>query len=934
VQGKPDFLRLLLQSFPALARPTNAGFPGWGGHFLFSPPLGPVLCTLVPPILLVARALTRPYPEKVLIHANLPDETASGFRGTAYALAERTQPSPGLLPVPDRFGLWKLSIRNVISLGAAGRQNWRHPIRSLGMGCGYLLVFTILYGLALRSEGISGVSQWNLSVGLALGALLTQGWTYLPVVLLGYLLAPVALGGASPPAELAVSALGQTVAVGIGVVLIRRLARGTAEDLTNRSVFALFVAIAPVVALLGPLMEFVGAAALSLDGFGVPVDLAETLGYRFLGNLAGIVSFGPISMIAFRRATTCGVSRGLSGVTEQLRAPQTWPLAWRAGLVLSVFTGALYAIVSFPLSNQIGILALISLPLVVAALLFGLCGVAPVLAAFGLLGAAAPHVGYGPETALQLGCVLAGLNSGVLGLLVTEQRRHQHTMNHQAALIGSVSFATEQLLGMTDQEKNVQEVLRHLAAEAHLGRVYVLENRHHGRDTGFPVLYELGDVISADRKDALGALCGKYIRRSTDSLEQGRVLEIRASELAAEDQALFVGSSISETLILPIFSDGHWWGCLGMDHGLEASPWTPPEISTFEATARVLGALLAHTNVEQQFRQFTGSIPVVFWIASPDVMHKTYVSPAYEQIWGRPREGVRENPRSWMAAIYHEDYTRLSEVLEGNPQAELAEEYRIVRPDRSVRWIRDTGFTVRDASGQVNRIVGIAQDITPQKEAEERLKSSEEQIRSSLNEKEVLLKEIHHRVKNNLQVISSLLSLQATQIRDKEAAQVFRDSQSRVRAMALVHERLYQSEDLARIDFAGYVRDMTSHLLRSYQSEARAIRLELEAAGVALDVDAAIPCALIINEIVSNAFKYAFPDDRQGEIRISLDQNEGEITMVISDNGVGLPEGMSFEQSGSLGLQLVHSLTDQLGGRVQCSTSGGTTFEIRFPYDR
>jgi two-component sensor histidine kinase len=210
-------------------------------------------------------------------------------------------------------------------------------------------------------------------------------------------------------------------------------------------------------------------------------------------------------------------------------------------------------------------------------------------------------------------------------------------------------------------------------------------------------------------------------------------------------------------------------------------------------------------------------------------------------------------------------------------------------------------------------------------------KRSEERTRASLKEKEVLLKEIHHRVKNNLQVISSLLNLQATQIRDKETAQVFRDSQSRVKAMSLVHERLYQSSDLARIDFAGYVQDVTSHLLRSYQSGPRGVRLRVDVEPVSLNIDTAIPCALIINELVSNALKYAFPNGRDGEIRIRMNHTEADdLNLSISDNGIGFPAGVSWERTDSLGLQLVRSLTDQLNGSIQCQLDKGAKFDIRF----
>jgi two-component sensor histidine kinase len=210
-------------------------------------------------------------------------------------------------------------------------------------------------------------------------------------------------------------------------------------------------------------------------------------------------------------------------------------------------------------------------------------------------------------------------------------------------------------------------------------------------------------------------------------------------------------------------------------------------------------------------------------------------------------------------------------------------------------------------------------------------KRNEEQIRRSLTEKEVLLKEIHHRVKNNLQIISSLINLQSAHIRDHQTAQLFKDSQNRVRAMALVHERLYQSADLARIDFAGYVQDITNHLVRSYQTSFRSVNVKVEVDRISFNIDTAIPCALIIHELVSNALKYAFPDGRQGEIRVRLAQGPDEaLTLVISDNGVGFPANVSMETTDSLGLQLVRSLTEQLKGKLQHQHDKGTAFHIKF----
>jgi two-component sensor histidine kinase len=210
-------------------------------------------------------------------------------------------------------------------------------------------------------------------------------------------------------------------------------------------------------------------------------------------------------------------------------------------------------------------------------------------------------------------------------------------------------------------------------------------------------------------------------------------------------------------------------------------------------------------------------------------------------------------------------------------------------------------------------------------------KRAEEQIKASLGEKEVLLKEIHHRVKNNLQVVSSMLQLQSRNIKDKETVEMFQESRNRVRSMALVHERLYQSRDLAMVDFAKYIQSLTSYLCRSYGVNTNVIQLKTNLHDVFLGVDTAIPCGLILNELVSNSLKHAFPEGREGEIRIELrsDGND-KFTLMVSDNGIGLLEDLDFRNTESLGLQLVNTLVNQLEGTIELDRRGGTTFKITF----
>jgi len=219
----------------------------------------------------------------------------------------------------------------------------------------------------------------------------------------------------------------------------------------------------------------------------------------------------------------------------------------------------------------------------------------------------------------------------------------------------------------------------------------------------------------------------------------------------------------------------------------------------------------------------------------------------------------------------------------------------------------------------------VATDLTEQKQAENRL-------RAALEEKEVLLKEVHHRVKNNMQVISSLLKLQAENINDKRIAEMFYESQNRVKAMALVHQKLYQSENLSQIDISVYIQGLMTNLVRSLNFDPGKIMVEVKIEGILLNMDTAIPCGLIINELVYNSLKYAFPENHKGLIRIELtrDSQGDELTLVISDNGIGLPKEFDFENAQTLGLQLVKMLTRQLDGTLELHRENGVTFSIHF----
>jgi PAS domain S-box-containing protein len=221
-------------------------------------------------------------------------------------------------------------------------------------------------------------------------------------------------------------------------------------------------------------------------------------------------------------------------------------------------------------------------------------------------------------------------------------------------------------------------------------------------------------------------------------------------------------------------------------------------------------------------------------------------------------------------------------------------------------------------------VLTVVRDIAERKRAEERVKSS-------LAEKETLLREVHHRVKNNLQVISGLLNLQSHYINDEEVRTIYKESQNRIKTMALIHEELYQREDLARINLADYIQGLTDNLMVSYSIKGNRVKLTLDLVDADIAIDTAIPCGLIVNELVSNALKHAFPGRKKGEVKVSLDRfNEEQYELMISDNGVGLPDGLDAMKTGSLGLRLVSVLAEQLGSELQVERDQGTTFRLTF----
>lgn len=307
-----------------------------------------------------------------------------------------------------------------------------------------------------------------------------------------------------------------------------------------------------------------------------------------------------------------------------------------------------------------------------------------------------------------------------------------------------------------------------------------------------------------------------------------------------------------------------------------------------------------------------------------------YISPSgYHTLGYRPEETLGT---SLFDRIHPADRERVEQAYVSllNAKAGTVMEFRYHHASGEYVWLEAVVNLLFDDHRSVAGVVFAIRDIAGRKLAEE-------QVRGSLEEKEVMLKEIHHRVKNNLQVISSLLSLQSEFFPDDNVRKVLRDSQNRVRSMAIIHQRLYQSSNLAEINFAGYIEELLAQLSRSYGAAGKNLTLTSTAEDIFLGVDKAIPCGIIINELVSNALKYAFPDGRGGTVTVEFSQHDQEISLAVVDDGVGMPESLDYQSTESLGLRLVNMLVEQVAGKLSMArnetgsaSTPGTRWEVRF----
>ena len=325
---------------------------------------------------------------------------------------------------------------------------------------------------------------------------------------------------------------------------------------------------------------------------------------------------------------------------------------------------------------------------------------------------------------------------------------------------------------------------------------------------------------------------------------------------------------------------------------------------------------------EQRFKALTEGAVVGVYMIKDEVFE--YVNPKFAEIAGYERDELIGKMTPY-EVVHTEDHEIVSQIIglkDDETRREHSYELRGVRKDGEIRYIEIFGRVVKYPLEPVT--IGTIIDITDRM-------TYEQQLQESLKEKEVLLQEIHHRVKNNLAVITGMLSMQADEMQEEQGRRIFYNAQMRIKAMARIHEKLYQAESLSEISFNEFLSEIVEDTIDTFTLEESQISFHIDSDPVVLNINQALPCAQIINELIMNSIRHAFEDSEEGRVDIELKEQQGKITLSVSDNGSGLPEDFDFENPEGMGSMLVNSLKNQLKGELQIKTVSGTRVLLTFP---
>ncbi len=515
---------------------------------------------------------------------------------------------------------------------------------------------------------------------------------------------------------------------------------------------------------------------------------------------------------------------------------------------------------------------------------------------------------------------------------ITERKQAEEALRRRDAILSAVAEAAKQLTFSSAFEESVNNVLAKLGESTGVSRSYLFENHYD----------ELGNLLCSQRFEWVAPGVTPQIsnpelqnfpiieggfKRWMDKQQRNEILFGNVSDFPASEKSLLEAQNIFSIAIVPIYVAGNWWGFFGFDDCRSKRLWSTAELDALKAAAGVLGGAIQNHYADQALRESEEKYRLIVENAHDGIEisqndRLIFCNPQFAQMLGY---SIDELKGISFNSIFSEQGKKdlYERKIRRDRGEQLVPYYETTFVKKDGRLIDvDVKYEIIDYQGKPATFA-IVRDITDRKQAEQ-------QIQADLKEKTMLLTEIHHRVKNNLTVVASLLRLQSKQIKDKSVLPYFKDSIDRIHTMASVHEKLYSSKNFANINFKQYIQNLTSNL---YQSSGIKDRIALQAAvqDIVLGIDDAIPLALIINELFTNAIKHAFPKGKHGTIRINFATSaDGSYQLLFQDTGVGLPETIDFEKSESLGLQLIRMLAEQINGKAILERHQGTTFRINF----
>ncbi len=558
------------------------------------------------------------------------------------------------------------------------------------------------------------------------------------------------------------------------------------------------------------------------------------------------------------------------------------------------------------------------------------------------------HAGRGFETVAQ--AYLAQARScyqrwGAEGKVRQLDRLHPHLREAAAAARGdSTSLTSVEQLDLATVVKVSQAVSGEIDLRKLIDTLMVIALRNAGADRGLLIL-PAGDELRIEaeattNRDKVEVLLRRSPLRPAELPESVLRYVVRTRESLLLDDATeqnpfssdgyFRRGRCRSILCLPLIKQAKLTGVLYLENSLASHVFTPARIA-------VLGLLASQAAISLENASLYANLEHAqsFLAEAQRLSHTgsfTYNTASQEIVWSAEVFRIYgfdpATAPTWdklLQRVHPEDREKVQHSADDTPRdgREHQLEHRLLMPDGLVKTLHVVMHARTNDLGQVE-FLGTAMDVTAFKQTQGRLQAS-------LGEKDALLKEVHHRVKNNLQLISSLLSLQAGRIDDPPVAELFKESRNRVRSMALVHENLYRAGNFARIPMRAHVQNLAAHLIRAYDMHSQQVGLSTEIDDIELDLDRAVATGLIINELISNALKHAFPAGRPGQVQVDLRLVDGnQCRLEVSDDGVGLSSDFDVERAESLGLQLVHDLTRQLHGTMTVERAGGTRFAIDF----